>query len=367
MDINAITRPTLLLDEQKAKQHIAMMSQKNRDAHAIFRPHFKTHQSAEIGEWFRATGVQAITVSSVEMAFYFADNGWVDILIAFPVNIRDLTSINLLARRVTLHILVDSVESAHKLNQALDTTVYVWIEVDTGSNRSGIHWQDERSLKLLSSIVSQASHLSLVGLLTYVGITYTARTPQQIKLAYGEAIGHISYVQRYLHDEGHSMAISIGDTPSCSVLHELGEVDELRPGNFVFYDLMQAQIGSCTVEDIAVGIACPIVAKRASNQLIIYGGGVHFSKEHIVIDEKPVFGQVALLGKQAWQPVLTSKLARLSQEHGVIDADGKTFDMLNVGDLVVILPAHACMTAALYGHYYTLEGRRISKMRINDR
>ena len=33
-----------------------------------FRPHFKTHQSAEIGSWFRDFGVTRITVSSRESA-----------------------------------------------------------------------------------------------------------------------------------------------------------------------------------------------------------------------------------------------------------------------------------------------------------
>jgi len=33
-------------------------------------------------------------------------------------------------------------------------------------------------------------------------------------------------------------------------------VDEIRPGNFVFYDLMQYRIGSCSVGQIAVAMAC---------------------------------------------------------------------------------------------------------------
>ena len=47
------------------------MARKAKDNGLIFRPHFKTHQSIEIGEWFRESGVNKITVSSLTMANYF--------------------------------------------------------------------------------------------------------------------------------------------------------------------------------------------------------------------------------------------------------------------------------------------------------
>ena len=86
---NAITRPTLLLDVVRARRNIARMADKARRNGVRFRPHFKTHQSAAIGAWFRAEGVACITVSSVTMARYFADQGWQDITIVFPVNVRE--------------------------------------------------------------------------------------------------------------------------------------------------------------------------------------------------------------------------------------------------------------------------------------
>ena len=70
-------------------------------AHAnrlVFRPHFKTHQSHLIGQWFREEGVTKITASSLSMAAYFAEDGWDDITVAFPVNIREMDTINELAR-----------------------------------------------------------------------------------------------------------------------------------------------------------------------------------------------------------------------------------------------------------------------------
>ncbi len=43
------------------------MAEKARINDVVFRPHFKTHQSHKIGQWFRNEGVNAITVSSIKM------------------------------------------------------------------------------------------------------------------------------------------------------------------------------------------------------------------------------------------------------------------------------------------------------------
>lgn len=88
--LHDMEKPTLLVNPQIARRNIAFMAEKAYRQGVRFRPHFKTHQSAVVGEWFREQGVQAITVSSVDMARYFADHGWQDILIAFPVNLHQM-------------------------------------------------------------------------------------------------------------------------------------------------------------------------------------------------------------------------------------------------------------------------------------
>ena len=63
-----IEKPTLVLDKQITFRNIEKMATKARNSGVRLRPHFKTHRSAAIGEWFRGFGVEAITVSSVDMA-----------------------------------------------------------------------------------------------------------------------------------------------------------------------------------------------------------------------------------------------------------------------------------------------------------
>ena len=88
-----IIRPTLVIDKEVCLRNIENMVKKAADHKLRFRPHFKTHQAAKIGEWFKLFGVDAITVSSVRMAEYFASNGWKDITLAFPVNLLEIEKI----------------------------------------------------------------------------------------------------------------------------------------------------------------------------------------------------------------------------------------------------------------------------------
>jgi len=95
-----IQKPTLILDKGKCLQNIKRMSEKVNKSNVNFRPHFKTHQSAVIANWYKKFNVNSIAVSSVDMAVYFADNDWSDITIAFPVNILEIEKINILAKKL---------------------------------------------------------------------------------------------------------------------------------------------------------------------------------------------------------------------------------------------------------------------------
>ena len=151
------------------------------------------------------------------------------------------------------------------------------------------------------------------------------------------------------------MIISLGDTPSCSLLDNFNGVDEIRPGNFVFYDLMQEQLGSCRMEEIAVVLACPLVAKNVARlEIAVYGGAVHLSKEYI-LDEKgnKCFGKMVFLQDSGWPEVLPrTRMLSMSQEHGIIQVERSVFDNLQIGDLIGIVPVHSCLTAEAMGEIF---------------
>jgi D-serine deaminase-like pyridoxal phosphate-dependent protein len=144
--------------------------------------------------------------------------------------------------------------------------------------------------------------------------------------------------------------ISIGDTPTCSVMDIFYGVDEVRCGNFIFYDVMQMAIGSCKEEDIAAAVACPVIARYPQrNEIVIYGGAVHLSKEFITEGkERKIFGLVALPHENSlgWGSSLNNTyVSALSQEHGIIKTTSDFIRRVRVGNIVMILPVHSCLAA----------------------
>jgi D-serine deaminase-like pyridoxal phosphate-dependent protein len=147
---------------------------------------------------------------------------------------------------------------------------------------------------------------------------------------------------------------------------DLGDVDEIRPGNFVFYDLSQLAFGSCRLEDIAVAVACPVVAMRTDHrQIVIYGGAVHLSKESMRGSKgQLIYGQIATFKSGSWSSIDDgNEVISLSQEHGIVQATDTLFEHTKVGDILLVLPVHSCLTANLLGRYLTLDGEVIEMAR----
>jgi D-serine deaminase-like pyridoxal phosphate-dependent protein len=452
-----ITRPTLLVDKSKCLRNLQKMKSKvdqvNNHRHRRhrlnvndgssslatsllrFRPHCKTHASLEIGRWMKdEIGVDCITVSSLTMAQYFKEI-FNDITVAFTVNILEIDTINDLITTSSsttsthdnmdtrsplpsppfkLNLLVENVETVQFLQQHLKGSVGIYIKIDVGYGRTGIRAQDfDRVAEVVRAILddntSDSSNTSnnnnnLVwkGLLTHAGQSYNCQTKQEILHVHRHAKKRMVDLRtelqsRFLQHTDH-IEISIGDTPTCSVVEDpvtdWDQIDEIRPGNFVFYDVEQAQrIGCCELDDVAVAVACPIVAKHPDrNELILYGGGVHLSKDRCTVKmesgsedekkttttEKTIYGRVARSQQQTspssssssllqWGDVIDGMYLRsTSQEHGIVVVPStENFDSYNVGDILKVLPVHSCMTADVMSHrgYLTTDGEEISRMK----
>jgi len=361
---STIKRPTLLLDEQKARLNIDNMAARAQNAGVILRPHFKTHQSAAIGEWFREVGITAITVSSVDMARYFASYGWDNILIAFPVNWREIDEINQLAGEINLGLLLESRDTLRYLDWHLKQPCNAWIKVDVGYQRTGIPWNQPESVLNLAREIQRSRFLRLRGLLTHAGHTYHARGSQEVCQLSQENLNRMITLRDQLTQAGlDRLEISVGDTPSCSLCSQSGAT-EIRPGNFVFYDAQQWNIGSCHADQIAVAVACPVVATHPErNEVVIYGGAVHLSKDAFDYGAYTAFGLVSLPEDGGWSMPLDGAYVRgLSQEHGIIHLPDEYFNQVRVGDIVCVLPSHSCLAVTLLRDYLTLEGRAIATM-----
>ena len=223
-----ITRPTLIIDEQICRRNIHSMAEKAKHADVIFRPHFKTHQSLEVAEWFRDYGVEKITVSSAEMARAFAVGGWNDITIAFPANIREIDIYDELAAGINLNLLTDSIDATRALTRGMKNKAGVFIELDCGYGRSGIPGKEDQVMEQIVETLNNSQSLSFKGFLTHSGNTYTANSKPQIEDIYHHDIAILQKAKRKYISHHDKMIISIGDTPACSIVDDLSDADEIR-------------------------------------------------------------------------------------------------------------------------------------------
>jgi D-serine deaminase-like pyridoxal phosphate-dependent protein len=329
------------------------MYRKVKHSGCEFRPHFKTHQSLTIGNWFREEGVSGITVSSTEMALYFSEDGWDDITIAFPFYPGMLTQLQLLEKSTKLRLFINNEADLEHLNRDLINNFKVYIEIDTGSGRSGIPFSDKTKIGSLIKKISRSGKAHFHGFYVHDGRTYAARGSDAISPIIKPSIDALLELKGEYPDA----KISIGDTPTASVLNKFEGIDELTPGNFVFYDWTQVQIGSCSINEVALFVQLPVAQPIQGSKAIVHGGAVHLSKDTIQIDGKQTYGQAVDFSENEIRVIEGSYLSALSQEHGTLSSCRLT----DSEQFVTICPVHSCLTANLFECYYDLNGTRIEK------
>ena len=360
MTLHSIHRPTLIINESIARKNINMMAEKARRNNVSFEPHFKTHQSKEVGEWFREEGVDAITVSSLTMAEYFSATGWNYITIAFPVNILEFNRLNELASKASLTLLVQDLEVIYKLD-LLDIPLDLLIEIDAGYHRTGVDYNSRAEIEKLILCINNSKN-RFKGFYYHAGNSYNARTKAEIIEVYKGYESKMNSLKNVFQQ--YDPHIAIGDTPTCSVLEQFNGIDSIHPGNFVYYDYTQVSIGSCKPEQIATYLLCPVVAKNSKRkELIIYGGGVHLSKDRLTTENGVSFGLVGYLNEEnIFQAYPDSFVKSVSQEHGIISSSARDMSLITLGDIVAIVPIHSCMTVDCMNEIFTEKGEALSKL-----
>lgn len=347
--------PLLFLDKSRCKNNISRIASKARNHGLTFRPHFKTHQSIEIGRWFREHGVSGITVSSVEMAKYFVQDNWDDITIAFPFYHGMIEGLKELREKAQLRLFLNFEDDVKLLNSELNKKFKVYIEIDAGYGRSGISITEKEKIGNLIQSIDNGKYSEFHGFYIHDGGTYKVQGESEIKKRVNKSLSALKDLKQLYP----GAKTSLGDTPSASVLEDFEGIDEITPGNLVFYDWMQVQIGSCIPNDVAVYVKVPIAQRINNTKAIVHGGAVHFSKDYIKQHGHNNYGQAFNFEENKIVPIEGVMLSALSQEHGTLS--GFDSKLPESDDYINILPIHSCLTVNLFDHYHTTDGEIIQK------
>jgi D-serine deaminase-like pyridoxal phosphate-dependent protein len=370
MDVQTIKTPSLLLDADRVKRNATRISDVATRTGVRLRPHIKTNKCIEVARIQTAGHDGAITVSTLAEAHAFSQNGFTDITYAVPIERGKFAeAIELLRGGVKLNLLTDDAATVKLLDDAAGQAVVrfdVFVKIDCGTHRCGVEPHTPEAIAI-PRLLSEAANLTFAGILTHAGHSYNAKTRDEIlQVARHERDSMVELAARLRGAGVEVPAVSIGSTPTITHIDNLDGIDEVRPGNYIFFDGYQATLGSCDWDDCALTVLAAVVHRDASRRrIVIDAGAIAVSKDRGPAALDPACGYGHVLDLDGMRTGMT--LDSLSQEHGEIHAESdEAFERFKVGDRLRILANHSCLTAAQHNHYNVIEnGRIVDKWKIH--
>lgn len=346
-----IETPALVVDLDRLQANIDRMSEDVRSRGLDLRPHAKTHKCPEIAAMQRDAGASGLTVATLSEAETFADAGFTDLLVAYPVfPVRTKADrLHRLLDAVSLYVGVDNPAGAAAVARAArGRPLRVVLEVDSGQHRTGVAPGDVVPL----AEQCDALGLQVGGVFTHGGHSYAGPdAPHQAAVDEGAALARAADT---LTAAGFDPAVvSAGSTPTTGATRP-AQVTEERPGSYVFFDRQQVALGACAPDQVALAVAATVVSVFP-DRFVIDAGSKALGMD------RPAWlsghGSVAALGH--------AEVATLSEHHGIVS--GVTSPP-EVGDVVLVTPNHVCNVVNLFDEYVvTQAGEVVDRWRVAAR
>ncbi len=343
MDYQKLDTPALLVDLDRLEANIRGMSSFAKNKGVDLRPHTKTHKCPTIARRQLEAGAVGITCAKIGEAEVMAAAGLNEILIANEIiGEQKFKRLLALARKVKLCVAVDSVFGASSLNAALaeaDQTLDVVIEINSGQNRCGVLPGDP-ALELAKEI-AQFPQVRLRGLMTHGGHSYHGASKEEIEEIGTQEGAVMVKTAEFLRQNGIEVeTVSVGSTPTARSCGSVKGVTEIRPGTYAFNDLTQTTLFAATVEECALSVLATVTSRPAPDRVVVDAG-----KKALTSDP---FGRSGADGGYGLILDRETHIARLSEEHGVIDTDAP----FEIGEKVRIIPNHVCVVVNMFDEMY---------------
>jgi len=362
MKTKDLSTPGALIDLDRLERNALRMADRAHDLGVRLRPHVKTHKCVEAVRIQTRDHFGGITVSTMAEARGFAAAGFRDITYAVPVAPQRLSEVVELNSKIDrLAVLIDHMETITAIEEIgrVHAAVFpVWLKIDCGLHRAGVDPESERAIALATRL-QNSLHIDFRGVLTHAGQSYTATSREEVlATAREECAVTRSFIERLAKANIEVPEVSIGSTPTMTSVEDLDGIDEIRPGNYVFFDAFQTAIGSCAIGEVAFSVLATVVSVHPEEQrAVIDAGALALSKDPgpTHIDPDCGFGRIVAVEDQ--HPLPGLRLSSLSQEHGVLEGPGT--NALRPGTLLRILPNHSCLAAACFESYQVVRGTEI--------
>jgi D-serine deaminase-like pyridoxal phosphate-dependent protein len=236
------------------------------------------------------------------------------------------------------------------------------IEIDSDGHRAGVRPGDGMLLEIGRTLHGAGS---LRGVMTHAGGSYDSRSVAELERAAEQERASVVSSAEALRAAGLPCpVVSVGSTPTAFFARDLSGVTDVRAGVYVFFDLVIAGIGVCTLDDIAISVLASVIGhQRDKGQIIVDAGWMSVSRDRGTADQ-PIDQGYGVVCDESLRPYPDLILKHVNQEHGILEmraGSPHACPSLPVGSLVRILPNHACATAAQHSHYVVLDGSSMTQ------
>jgi D-serine deaminase-like pyridoxal phosphate-dependent protein len=323
--------PCLVVERDVLEGNLVAMADRARDLGLALRPHAKTHKCLEIASRQVALGAVGLTVATVGEAEVFAEAGFTDLFIAYPLWAAGARGRRLraLAERVALRVGADSAEGVEVLARALaGTDVGIVVEVDSGQHRTGV--APEHAGQIAAAAHRQG--LGVAGVFTFPGHSYEPGRREQAAADEAHALREADAALRQA-ELGAGLR-SGGSTPTAALVLQ-GALNEMRPGVYAFNDAQQVELGAADWDAVALTAAATVVS-RHGRDIVLDAGSKVLGADRL----KWATGS----GRLPDHP--DGRISALSEHHATVSLP-EDAPLPELGSLVRVAPNHVCAAVNL--------------------
>ena len=331
---DTIPTPFILVDAPTVRRNVERMATYAKTQKLNLRPHTKTHKSKRLARMQMEHGAIGLTVAKVGEALVMAGETD-DLLMAYPAfhpaRCQDLAR---LALGRTIRVAIDSIPAADALATAArsaGSTIGILVDLDVGHHRTGV--QDATQALALGQYISAQRGLRLDGLLFYPG--HLSHGPRaELEAGMRDISAKLKEVLDLWKKNGlEAKIVSGGSTPSGLISHLIPQLTEFRPGTYIFNDNNTLHQNCATMEDVAAKIICTVVSIAVPGHFMIDAGSKTLTSDRC--------GPAPETGHGLIVEYPQAKIAKLSEEHGHVDATASD-RRPKVGERVTVIPNHIC-------------------------
>ncbi len=339
LPLREIDTPSLLLDRAASDRNLARMAAFFQNRPAKLRPHFKNHKCVTLARRQLAAGAIGMTCAKLSEAEVLVEHGFQDLLIANqvvgPAKTARLAQI---ATRARIAVAIDHIEQVVAISQAAaaaGSVVNLLVEVDIGMGRCGVA-PGEAALDLARQ-VADLPGVRFTGLQAYEGhlvnVLDRAERAERARAAMQLAID----TRRLIEAAGVPVTCISGcSSATYDSTGTMDGVDEIQAGTYATMDRQYQRLAP--EFEIALSLQVRVISRPAAGKAVLDVGVKGAGSE---------FGVPAI---RDYPDVEISSF--LSEEHAVV----RNAPDWKIGELLQMIPSHACTTCNLHRELVVHEG-----------